>query len=106
MVVASGESVIPKHLGEEPLKSMCNYASKVVCVSSKNKNESINLGLTTEDKCRVFPNAIDNSLFRALEQAALKKSLGIKKTDFTCFRWVVYQQKGVFARIKGNRKIK
>lgn len=38
MVVASGESVIPKHLGDEPLKSMCNYASKVVCVSSKNKN--------------------------------------------------------------------
>ena len=82
MVVASGESVIPKHLGDEPLKSMCNYASKVVCVSSKNKNESINLGLTTEDKCRIFPNAIDNSLFRVSDQASLKKSLGIKETDF------------------------
>ena len=82
MVVASGESVIPKHLGEEPLKSICNYASKVVCVSSKNKNESINLGLTTEDKCRVFPNATDNSLFSVLDQASLKKSLGIKETDF------------------------
>lgn len=82
MVVASGESVIPKYLGEEPLKSMCNYASKVVCVSSKNKNESINLGLTTEYKCRVFPNAIDNSLFRVSDQASLKKSLGIKETDF------------------------
>lgn len=82
MVVASGESVIPKHLGEEPLKSMCNYASKVVCVSSKNKNESISLGLTTEDRCRVFPNAIDNLLFRVSDQASLKKSLGIKETDF------------------------
>ena len=82
MVVASGESVIPKHLGDEPLKSMCNYASKVVCVSSKNKNESISLGLTTEDKCRVFPNAIDNSLFRVSDQASLKKSLGITETYF------------------------
>ncbi|MCF2660292.1 glycosyltransferase family 4 protein [Parabacteroides distasonis] len=82
MVVASGESVIPEHLGEEPYKSMCNYATKVVCVSSKNKNESIRLGLTTEDKCRVFPNAIDNTLFRVSDQVALKRSLGIKETDF------------------------
>lgn len=82
MVVASGESVIPEHLGEEPYKSMCNYVTKVVCVSSKNKNESIRLGLTTEDKCRVFPNAIDNTLFRVSDQVALKRSLGIKETDF------------------------
>lgn len=82
IVVASGESVIPKYLSEEPYRSMCNYVSKVVCVSSKNKNESISLGLTTEDKCRVFPNGIDNNLFRISNQSALKKSLGINDTDF------------------------
>ena len=82
IVVATGESVIPKHLCEDPLKSMCNYVSKVVCVSSKNKNESIRIGLTTEDKCRVFPNAIDNTLFRVSDQTSLKESLGIKENDF------------------------
>lgn len=99
MVVASGESVIPKHLGEEPHKSICNYVSKVVCVSSKNKNESIRLGLTTEDKCKVFPNAIDNSLFNVSDQNSLKKSLGIKDSDF------VLAYVGWFINRKGSLRV-
>lgn len=82
IAVASGESVIPEYIGSEPYKSMCNYVSKVVCVSTKNKKESIRLGLTTESKCRVFPNAIDNMLFRVSNQNELKTSLGIKDSDF------------------------
>ncbi len=82
LVVATGESVIPKHLGEEPYRSICNYVSRVVCVSSKNMNESIELGLTTEEKCCVFPNSIDTNLFKVTNETKLKKQLGIQKTDF------------------------
>ena len=78
---------------------MCNYTSKVVCVSSKNKNESISLGLTTEDKCGVFPNAIDNDLFHVSDQSALKKSLGIKDTDF------VLAYVGWFINRKGSLRV-
>lgn len=99
LVVASGESVIPEYLGEEPYRSMCNYTSKVVCVSSKNKNESISLGLTTEDKCGVFPNAIDNNLFHVSDQSVLKKSLGIKDTDF------VLAYVGWFINRKGSLRV-
>lgn len=82
IAVASGESVIPEYIGTEPYRTMCNYVSKVVCVSAKNKRESIGLGLTTESKCQVFPNAIDNTLFCVSDQNALKAALGIKVSDF------------------------
>ena len=82
LVVATGESVIPKHLGEEPYRSICNYVSRVVCVSSKNMNESIELGLTTKEKCRVFPNGIDTNVFKVTRELKLKRQLGIEESDF------------------------
>lgn len=82
VVVASGESVIPEYISTEPYKTMCNYVSKVVCVSTKNKRDSVRLGLTLESKCRVFPNAIDDTLFCVSNQNELKSCLGIKETDF------------------------
>lgn len=82
IAVASGESVIPEYITTEPYRNMCNYVSKVVCVSTKNKRDSIRLGLTTERKCQVFPNAIDDTLFCVSNQTELKSNLGIKDTDF------------------------
>lgn len=82
IVVATGESVIPKRFGEEPYRSICNYVSRVVCVSSKNMNESIKLGLTTKEKCRVFPNGIDANLFKVTCVTQMKRDLGIEYSDF------------------------
>lgn len=82
LVVASGESDLPTFLEKEPFLSQCNKVSKVICVSSKNKKESIEKGLTTKEKCIVLPNAIDNTLFRVSDQQELKKKLGIKTDHF------------------------
>ncbi len=99
LVVASGESELPSYLSNDVNLPKCKSVSKVICVSSKNKNESIEKGLTTEDKCIVLPNAIDNSIFKVSEQASLKKTLGIKESDFVvCFV-------GWFNERKGSRRV-
>ena len=82
LVVASGESELPSFLSNDVNLPKCKSVSKVICVSSKNKNESIEKGLTTEDKCIVLPNAIDNSIFKVSDPVSLKKSLGITESDF------------------------
>lgn len=99
IVVASGESTVPRFLSLEPFRSMCNAVSKVVCVSSKNMNESIELKLTSQDKCEVFPNAIDNNLFKVSEQNELKKSLSIEEED------IVLAFVGWFIERKGSRRV-
>lgn len=99
LVVASGESDIPSFLKLEPYLSMCNKVKKVICVSSKNKNESIGFGLTTKDRCIVLPNAIDNSLFKVTNQSELKKKLGITDKDF------VVAFVGWFNERKGSKRV-
>ena len=64
LIVASGESDI-KRMFQLPsdISEFSQYVKGVVCVSSKNRDESIKLGLTTIEKCGVFPNAINERLF-------------------------------------------
>ena len=99
MVVASGESVIPSFLLSEPYRSICHYVSKVICVSSKNKKESVEKGLTIPGKCIVLPNAIDNNLFKVTDQSELKKRLGVSNNDF------VVAFVGWFNERKGARRV-
>ena len=84
LFVATGEETIL--LGRtEPIsdkQSFSDYVMAVICVSSKNKAESIDLGLTTADKCEVYPNSIDSNLFRKLDKYALREKYGYKKDDF------------------------
>lgn len=78
LFVATGESsisalfTIPKDI-----KEFGNYVSGVICVSSKNMNESIELGLTTADKCAVFPNSINAELFKTMDKQQCRKQLGL-----------------------------
>ena len=99
LVVASGESDLSPFLSNKINLTKCQSVSKVICVSSKNKNESIAMGLTTEEKCIVLPNAIDNSLFKVSDQNSLKRSLGIKESDFV----VVFV--GWFNERKGSKRL-
>lgn len=82
IVVASGESVIPTEWGQEPYKTMCQSAAHVICVSTKNMNESISLGLTKKELCSIHPNGIDNNLFKISNQQELRKKLAISDDDF------------------------
>lgn len=83
LFVATGESNIAKMISKwRDKEEFCNYISGVVCVSTKNKQESIALGLTDESKCKVIPNAIDTELFRKKDKATCRHELGIAEDDF------------------------
>lgn len=83
LFIATGESEINK-LFDLPhdIVEFRNCVNGVICVSSKNKNESIQLGLTTEDKCGIFPNAVNEDLFKKRDKAECRKQLGLPQKDF------------------------
>lgn len=83
LFVATGESNIKNLFSCNPsLKDFYDYVKGVICVSTKNKEESISLGLTTEDRCGIFPNAIDNSLFKKLDKSTVRKQLALPVDAF------------------------
>lgn len=97
LFVASGEAEIElyKFYSETALKPFVNYVSGVICVSSKNKTESIVNKLTSEQKCVVIPNAIDPNLFYKKNKTRLRDRLGFGQDDFiTAFVGGFIQRKG------------
>lgn len=85
LFVASGECIITinKILSVNKLKKFSNKVSGVVCVSTKNKEESIEKCFVNSEKCGVFPNSIDSKVFYFKNKKdELREKLGIKKTDF------------------------
>jgi len=82
LFVATGESEIIFRCDNSDKKDFCNYISGVVCVSSKNKEESVALGLTTGDKCIVIPNAIDSDLFKPLDRKECRQKLKLPNDAF------------------------
>lgn len=81
LFVASGESEI-KFRRTERTAAFCDYVSGVICVSSKNRDESVILGLTSCEKCEVFPNAINASLFKKLDKQACRAKLNLPNDAF------------------------
>lgn len=85
LFVVSGEAKISCHIYKtsNELKPFIEYIKGVICVSSKNKDESIEDGLLPDlSKCTVIPNAIDNSLFHLMDKQVLRTKHGIGKDDF------------------------
>ena len=100
LYVATGESVIPNPVfSNKELISFRDYVKGVVCVSSKNRDESIELGLTTSDKCLLVPNGIDNRMFRVLDKQECRKQLGLPQD---CF---IVAFLGWFKHVKGPRRL-
>lgn len=97
LIVASGESNIATLLKNKRVPADIKDVVKgVVCVSTKNKEESISLGLTTEDKCFVKPNAVNNNLFKKLDKAECRKELGFPQDAFiVSFVGAFIERKGV-----------
>lgn len=79
LFVASGESAINYRTND---KAFSDFINGVVCVSTKNMEESIAAGLTTREKCIVIPNAIDSSVFHEMEKQNCRKELGIDNNLF------------------------
>lgn len=81
LFVASGESVI-SFRRDRLTSEFCDYVKGVICVSTKNKNESINLRLTEDYKCGIYPNAVNNSLFHKRDKNECRRALGIPNDAF------------------------
>lgn len=99
LFVATGESVIPSEDISEKHKDFYNYVKGVICVSSKNKNESIDNGMTSEDKCIIVPNAINPEIFHVLDKEECRNRLGLPKGAF------IVAFCGAFCNRKGVKKL-
>ena len=83
LFVATGESNIAEMFSCSPsLKTFYDLISGVICVSSKNKDESISLGLTKPEKCVVVPNAVDTSVFKTMDKRECREALNIQENSF------------------------
>lgn len=85
LFIATGESKIAEikkpYLGYR-IEDMVEYTSGIICVSTKNKNEAVNLGYAKEIKCRVIPNGVDLNLFKPHNKNESRKELSICENDF------------------------
>lgn len=100
LFVASGESSIVSFFdGATFPKQVSDYIKGVICVSSKNKDESIALGLTTAERCMVSPNSVNSSLFKKRDKEECRKKLGIPKDKF------VISFVGAFINRKGSKRV-
>ena len=83
LFVASGESDIQQLFRiPKDAKTFSNYVKGVICVSNKNCEESVKLGLTTTNKCGVFPNAVNTDLFHKYNRKECRKRLGFPQEAF------------------------
>lgn len=78
LFVATGEDTIKTETlgGNFYINALKTDTKGVICVSTKNKNESIEKHLTTEDKCIVLPNAIESELFYKMDKKTIRQHLG------------------------------
>lgn len=83
LFVATGESnILSMFKIPSDVDGFREYIRGVICVSSKNRDESIRLGLTTAEKCGVFPNAVNKGLFYKRDKKECRVQLGLPQDDF------------------------
>lgn len=83
LFIATGESVIHVENNRHN-NDFYHYVRGVISVSTKNKEESIQKGMTTENKCVVLPNGINNNLFRLMNKEQCRVRLGYPRDAFIC----------------------
>lgn len=108
LFVATGEDVfdIQNYIKGEEIAELRDSTCGVICVSSKNKRESIALGLAKEDRCIVLPNAVNPKEFFRMDKWECRKKKGYGKNDFIvafCGRFI--QRKGVMRVSEAIQKL-
>lgn len=96
--VATGESKIDVHkkFPEKEIEKKFGNIKGVIAVSTKNKKESIELNLATENMIKVIPNSIDDKLFYSMDKKLSRKKLGFCEDDFiVAFTGAFTHRKGV-----------
>lgn len=107
--VATGESTIP--ILQKPYhyfnwKKFCAFTRGVIAVSSNNKEEAIEKGYISVNKCEVFPNGTDLSLFKKTNRDECRKVLNFPKEDFiiSCVGFIC-ERKGQNRILEAVRKL-
>lgn len=96
LFVASGESTIDANAFNTKDQAFFDYVRGVICVSQKNKEESVSLGLTTVEKCVVLPNGINPDLFHPIDRQACRRELVFPEDAFiVAFCGQLSHRKGV-----------
>ena len=80
-------------------RDLVDTVKGVISVSTENKRRVINYGLSSEDKIKVFPNSVDQSLFYKRDKHSVREKLGIKESDF------VISFVGSFSERKGSNRL-
>lgn len=98
LFVATGEDKIEiqNYIAPKTINKLREYVSGVICVSTKNLEESVSLGLADKNKCIVLPNSIDNKLFYKKDKVQCRRQLGFPDDAFIvafCGRFI--HRKGV-----------
>ncbi len=97
LVAVSGEDKITIHryLKAREFETLNDCVAEVICVSSKNREESAGLGLTSVDKCNVIPNGPDLRVFSKMDRREARRTLGFRDEDFiVCFAGRFIHRKG------------
>lgn len=84
LFVATGEDkILLQHiisLSEQ--RELYKACAGVICVSTKNKEESVRLGFAQASKCIVFPNSVDPKVFYLRDREVARKRLNISESAF------------------------
>ena len=100
LFVASGESSISAFFNIKTFpREVAEYVSGVICVSTKNKEESVSNGLAKENNCIVLPNAVNNKLFRRIDRLECRQKLGLPRNAF------IVSFVGAFIERKGANRV-
>ena len=96
LFVATGESIIPPDDIKPELQNFYDYVKGVICVSSKNRDESIGHGMSTIDKCLLAPNGVNPLFFYKKNKEECRDAFGLPKDKFIiAFCGAFIHRKGV-----------
>ncbi len=106
--VATGESKISVRdkYSTKRIQNGLENIKGVICVSSKNKEESLELKLALEEQMKVIPNAINSNLFYFIDKENARKELSYKEEDFiVAFVGHFIHRKGILRLAEAVKKI-
>ncbi|WP_286948026.1 glycosyltransferase family 4 protein [Acetobacterium sp. UBA5834] len=96
------ESLFPRKTIQKALADI----SGVICVSTKNLDESIELKLAPRNKMIVIPNAVDPKKFYKMDKREIRSKLGFGQDDFiVSFMGSFDQRKGVLRLAEAVKQV-
>jgi glycosyltransferase involved in cell wall biosynthesis len=106
--IATGESKIWIHslYREKNIYANIQNIKGVICVSTKNMQESLQLKLAPKEKMTVIPNAIESKKFFKIDKKEARNALGYEENDFiVAFTGAFIYRKGVLRLAEAIQKV-